>query len=181
MKTWHCLRCNARTDRSTTDRMLCVACVDKLQADQRKRCRGCNRFVSLDLFGVDRWKRDGLTTRCRSCRTRGTKAWQRRRTEHYRATQRRYRLERADQYRASERARRARDGDKRRRQSRESYARHREERIARDRERYKREREKRIRAANEYYQRNRERLTREKRERYQARKVAVLREIRGEQ
>src|SRR5262245_14749360 len=173
------MRCDARTDRSDTDRALCVQCCDKLLSDQRKPFRGRNRFLNLSLFGTDRHTKDGLTTRCRRCRAQTTKAWQQRRSDHYHATQRRYRLAPPEQRRAYDRRRNAQP--ERIKQQRERYLRHREQRNAHDRERYARNRDERLAWKNDYYQRNKERIKERKRERYASRKLALVRSLQGKE
>lgn len=42
---------------------------------ESKLCRGCNETKSLIAFGKDKYRADGLTTRCKSCRNKQNKQY----------------------------------------------------------------------------------------------------------
>lgn len=179
---WHCFRCKTygkRVARSERDPALCLACQDKIDADGRKRCRGCNTLQPLARFGKDRHARDGLTSRCATCRAARDAAWRQRNLDRRRASDRAARQRDPERYRAYDRTRRERHGDKRRAQARASYAQHREQRNAYDRQRYQEQREQRLSWQNAYYRRKRTEILATRRRRWAGRKLQVLYQIQG--
>lgn len=77
-----------------------------------KKCAGCGQSLDLAAFTINRARKDGLASKCRSCQAADTKASYAAKREHRQAYANNYRASRLEHTRALERARYAKNRER---------------------------------------------------------------------